>query len=159
MPVELQIIRASEFVRIGPENHLDMEESRKALVLIAKACRLRGLDQALLDLRQLPIPDKPLFTPTELAELVDTFKQAGFGKNQRLAILYRSDPHHGARMFAFISKMRGCQVKAFQDFEQAMTWLSEMKKDAPESGIAVPISKPKAAAKPRAAGPVHVRRA
>ena len=139
MPLELQIIRASEFVRLGPENHLDMEESKKALVMIAKACRLRGINQAMLDLRHIPIPEKPLFTPTQLAELVDTFQRTGFGKHQRLAILYRSDPHHGARMFAFISKMRGCQVKAFHDFEAAITWLSEMGEEVKESGVSVPI--------------------
>jgi len=139
MPLELQIIRASEFVRIGPENHLDMDESKKALVMIGKACRLRGINQAMLDLRQLPIPEKPLFSPTQLAELVDTFQRTGFGKHQRLAILYRSDPHYGARMFAFISKMRGCQVKAFPDFEQAITWLSETRENVKEAGVPVPI--------------------
>ena len=86
MPLELQIIRASEFVRMGPKNHLDMDETKLALVLLARACRQRGIDQAMMDLRQVAIPEKPLFTPTQIAELVNTFQHAGFGHEQRLAI-------------------------------------------------------------------------
>ena len=139
MPLELQIIRASEFVRMGPKNRLDMDETKLALVLLARACRQRGIEQAMLDLREVPIPEKPFFTPTQIAELVNTFQHAGFGNEQRLAILYRSDPHHGARMFAFISKMRGIQVHAFQDFEEAVQWLSEPRGVARPTGQEVPI--------------------
>jgi hypothetical protein len=125
MPVELQIIRASEFVRLDPHELLDFDESRKALQMLAHACRKRELDRALLDLRALPIPDRPRFTPTQLAALVQTFREAGFDKHQRLAVLYQSDPHGGARAFAFISRIQGWQVRAFDDFEAALRWLSE----------------------------------
>jgi len=125
MPFELQIIRATEFVRVGPHGHLDFDGSKAALKALAQGCQKRGLNQAVLDLRALPMPPKPLFTPQELAALVETFREVGFGPRQRLAILYRSDPHSGARMFAFISRMRGWQVRAFEDFEQALLWLSE----------------------------------
>jgi hypothetical protein len=66
-----------------------------------------------------------MFTTTELAALVETFREAGFGRHQRLAVLYREDPHHGARRFAFIGAQRGWQVKAFGEFEEALRWLSE----------------------------------
>jgi hypothetical protein len=125
MPVELQIIRASEFVRLDPHELLDFDESRKALQLLAHACRKRELDRALLDLRTLAIPAKPVFTPTQLAALVHTFREAGFDKHQRLAVLYRSDPHGGARAFAFIGRIQGWQVQAFDNFEEAVHWLSE----------------------------------
>jgi hypothetical protein len=125
MPFDLQIIRAAEFVRVDAHNHLDFEASREALQTLASACRKRGLDRALLDLRALPIPPKPLFTPRELVALIETFREAGFGARQRLAILYRSDPHRGTRMFAFISRLRGWQVRAFPEFEEAVLWLSQ----------------------------------
>src|SRR6476659_7893237 len=102
MPLELQIIRASEFVRLGASELLNFAESKKALQLLAQACRKRGVDRALVDLRDLPVPPKPLFTTAELAGLLETFREAGFGRQQRLAILHREDPHHGARRFAFI---------------------------------------------------------
>src|SRR5262245_37753812 len=138
MPLELQIIRANEFVRLGPQEQLNLEQSKKALGLLAKACRKRGIDQALLDLRELPVPPQPLFTSSELASLVDTFREVGFTPKQKLAILYRSDPHHGARMFAFISSLRGFRVRAFEQFEAAVHWLADFQEE-PETGETVPL--------------------
>ncbi len=141
MPTELQIIDANEFVRLDPQRHLDFQASKEALRVLAAACRLRGIDRALLDLRALPIPAKRLFTTAQLAELVGTFREAGFTPQQRLAVLYRRDPYGGARMFAFISFMRGWQVRAFSEFEPAFVWLSEAKekqRPAPR-GRAIPI--------------------
>ena len=140
MPLELHIIRASDFVRVSPQGHLNFEQSKEALATLAHACRKRAIGRAVLDLRALPPPPKPLFTPTELAALVLTFREAGFSRHQRLAVLYRSDPHGGARLFAFISSMRGLKVRAFGDFEEALYWLSEQKDGTRgRAGEAVPI--------------------
>ena len=116
MPVELQIIRASEFIRLDADEHLNFTASKQVLHTLAQACRRRGLDCALLDLRPLPEQQKPQFTMTELASLVGAFREAGFTRQQRLAILYRHDLHGGIRNFAFISRLRGMQVQAFSDF-------------------------------------------
>src|SRR4030095_14892734 len=124
MPTELQIIRANEFVRLGSRGHTDFQESKEALKQMAQACRKRGVARALVDLRERVIPPKPYFTPSDLAALVDTFRESGFSRQQRLAVLYRVDPHHGARMFAFISAMKGWHVQAFADFEKALLWLT-----------------------------------
>jgi len=134
MPIELQIIRANEFICLNPQGHLDFEASKEALAVMARACRKRGIDRAMLDLRALPIPAKPLLTSSELAALVATFREAGFTRQQRLAVLYRSDPHGGARMFAFISIMRGWHVRAFPEFEEAFLWLSQEKGKRLERG-------------------------
>jgi hypothetical protein len=125
MPTELQIIRASEFIRLDPQRHFDFQMSKEALRLLAVACRLRGIDRAMLDLRALPIPARRLFTTAELTALIGTFREAGFTPQHRLAVLYQRDPHGGARMFAFIGLMRGWQVRAFSEFEAALVWLSE----------------------------------
>jgi hypothetical protein len=144
MPVELQVIRAGEFVCLDPDEHLDFEASKQALQSLAQACRKRGLDRALLDLRGLPVPAKPLFKPKQLAALIGTFRAAGFGRHQRLAVLYRSDPHGGARKFAFIGRIQGWQVQAFAEFEAALYWLSE-EASSPVGGegneIPIPIRK------------------
>ena len=140
MPFELQVIRAAEFIRVGPHGHLDFAASKETLATLARACQKRGLNQALLDLRALHVPEKPLFSPAELASLVETFREVGFGPRQRLAVLYRSDPHQGARMFAFISRLRGFQVRAFEDFEHAVLWLSEQEYQRPvHEGQTLPI--------------------
>src|SRR6185369_80852 len=139
MPFDVQIIRASEFVRLDPHEHLDFEGSKEALRTIARACRKRGIDRAVLDLRTLPVPAKPLFTRDELSALVETFRDAGFTHNQRLAVLYRHDPHQGVRKFAFISTLQGWHVRAFSDFEKAFTWLSEQDNAGAPPSEAVPV--------------------
>jgi hypothetical protein len=125
MPLEVQIIRASEFVRLDAREHLDFHASREALHVMAQACRKRGIHHAVLDIRSLPIPAKPIFTRDELSALVESFHDAGFTREQRLAVLYRLDPHQGVRKFAFIGTIHGWHVRAFTDFEKALAWLSE----------------------------------
>jgi hypothetical protein len=125
MAVALRIIRAAEFVCLDPEEHLDLEASKQALRHLALACRKRGLDRAVVDLRKLPVLAKPHFTKTEVAALVDAIRDAGFSDEQRLALVYRDDVFGGIRDFAFISRMRGMQVQAFADFAAASQWLSE----------------------------------
>jgi len=124
MPLELQIIRATDFIRLGAQGHFDLAASKAALTQLAAACRKRAIHQALLDLRELRPGPKPVFTPADLLELVNTFREAGFTHDQRLAILYHSDPHRRARLFAFLSNLRGWTVQAFGDFEKAILWLS-----------------------------------
>ena len=125
MPVELQIIRASEFIRLNAKGHLNLQASKEVLALLAHACWKRGLTTAMLDLRAVPIPEKPLFTADEISTLVDSFCGAGFSRKHRLAVVYQSDRHGGARTFASLSRNRGLQVHAFPDFESALLWLSE----------------------------------
>jgi hypothetical protein len=146
MPVELQVIRASEFIRLGAEERLDFEASKKALEALALACRKRALDRAVLDLRHLPKVPKAQFTPTELAALVRTFQETGFSRRYRLAILYHTDPFGGVRNFEFFSRMRGLQVQAFTEFEAALHWLSEEGEGyaGSERGeVPIPITRPR----------------
>jgi hypothetical protein len=124
MPMELQIIRAQEFIRLGARGHFDLKASKTALAELAGACWKRGINQALLDLRALHPGPKPIYSPEDLVTLVNTFREIGFTHQQRLALLYSSDPHGRAPMFAFIAKMRGWSVQAFDNFEAAVMWLS-----------------------------------
>lgn len=124
MPLELQIIRASEFIRLGAHGHYDLAASKTALAVIARACRKRGIERALMDLRALRPGPRPVFSRADLIALVNTFHEVGFTRQQRLAVLYHSDPHHRTRLFAFLSTLRGWTVRAFDDFEKALSWLS-----------------------------------
>jgi hypothetical protein len=124
MPQEVQIIRASEFIRMSPQGHFDPAASKEALAKLARACRKRGINQAMIDLRALAPGPTPVFSPADLAALVSAFAEIGFTRDERLAVLYRSDPHHRARLFALLSSMHGWSVRAFGDFEKALLWLS-----------------------------------
>jgi formylglycine-generating enzyme required for sulfatase activity len=147
MPIELQIIRAQEFVRLGAHGHFDLKVSKTVLANLARACCKRGICQALLDLRDLHPGPKPVFSPNDLVTLVNTFREVGFTHKQRLAVLYGSDPHHRARLFAFIAKLRGWKVQAFDSYENAIIWLSggdELKPETelnPDQPQKVPVRK------------------
>jgi len=123
MPLDLQIIRASEFIRLGARGRVDLKASREILAEIARACRKRGVNRALVDVRALHQGPKPALSIQDLARLVSTFHEIGFRREQRLAVLYSSDPHHRARLFAFLSSLHGWQVRAFGEFEEAILWL------------------------------------
>jgi hypothetical protein len=169
MPAELQVIRASEFVCLDPSEHMDFEASKNELKKLVRACRKRGLNTALMDLRGLPILSKPHFSKPEVMELVEAFHDAGFTQKQRLAILYEHDVWGIIQDFILFSKMRDLQVQAFTDFEKATHWLSS-KYDHPaeaKHGAHVPIAKREvkkrssrssAAKIPRSSTPPRIRR-
>ncbi len=160
MAIMLQLIRANEFIRIDTPEHIDYEESKEVLRKLALSCHKRGVNRALLDLRTLPVLEKPWFTGEQLAGLVQTFHDSGFLRPRRFAVLYRYDIHRGIRNFAFFSRMKGMLVQAFTDFEAAMQWLSEEEahETKDEGEVAVPISRgAKAAQKSPANVPVKQR--
>lgn len=144
-PIELHVIRASDFICFDAEEHLNFEESKKVLQHLALASRKRGLDRAMVDLRELPVPEKPRFTDAELAELAGAFRDAGFTQRQRLAILHRHDVHGTIRKFTSIGRKKGLQVHAFLEYDKAMLWLGKNREDLAEQkqGARVPILKKK----------------
>jgi hypothetical protein len=77
----------------------------------------------MVDLRDLPVPEKPRFTDAQLAKLVGAFSAAGFSQRQRLAVLYRQDVHGTIRSFTSIGRKQGLQIQAFDKLDNAMHWL------------------------------------
>ena len=162
MPIELSVICASDFVCLDADEHVNFEESKKVLQGLAAACQKRGLDRAMVDLRDLPVADKPQFTNAELAALVGAFRAAGFTRRQRLAILYRQDVYGDVRHFTFFSRVSGLQVQAFNDFETAIHWLwreTVTPEHKHEAEVPILPAKKRAAGRIyRTARPVPVRR-
>ena len=95
-----------------------------------------------------PFPGQHLVAAiTKALAVVNTFQEIGFTHEQRLAVLYAADPHYGARLFAFIGMLRGWTVQAFDNFEEALAWLSTEKAgealcDPPEKAEPVRLSNP-----------------
>ncbi len=120
MAIELQIITAREFIRMGAHGQLDWDQSRAVLAKLAKTCMDRHIDRALLDVRDV----RSDMTPAELAELVLVFRDVGFTDHQRLAILHRADPESKAHLFVMFAANRGWNVQGFDSFEDAVGWLA-----------------------------------
>ena len=120
MSVQLEIIRAPEFIRFGPKGEFDLVGTCGAMHSLAEACKKRGLNRALVDNRNA----RAELSPNELAAIVNAFCDIGFTRDLRLAILHSAERYQRARLFAFISRIKGWNVRAFGDFEQAMCWLS-----------------------------------
>src|SRR5215469_2021696 len=142
MPIELQIIRACDFIRVGPQGRFDFASSKLALAELAHACHKRGINQAMLDLRAFKPGPVPVFSPSDLAALVYTFHEVGFSRKHWVAVLYSADPHHRARLFAFIGRMRGWNVAAFDNFEGALFWLAGGRGDVSDVNTATMRSVP-----------------
>jgi hypothetical protein len=138
MPLELQVIRACEFVRLGVHGEFDFESTRAALITLADACRKRGVERALIDVRGA----SSNLTPNDLAALVNAFGEAAVSRRLRLAILHTGDQAYRAKLFVFFSAMRGRKVRAIENFEEGLDWLSTQDDADAEYGAAkleVPI--------------------
>ena len=120
MPVEIQIIRACEFVQLSTSGVFDFNGTRALLIEMADACRKRGVERAAIDIREATSN----LTRNDLAALGKTFNEMAVSRRLRLSIIHRHDQGGRARLFAFFSAMRGRNVRAFEDFEEALVWLS-----------------------------------
>src|SRR5436190_11137866 len=121
MPFDIHVIRAQEFVRLSGRGTIDFRASRQALESLGAACRRRGVDRALMDIREL----RSDLTPKEFSALVDMFREVGFSHGHRLAILHVPEQDRRAKAFSFLSSIRGWMVRDFTEFEKAIEWLSK----------------------------------
>jgi hypothetical protein len=131
MPFNLQIIRTSDFFRLNTKGEYDLEQTRRILTKIAKSCVDSGIDCALVDVREA----RSEMELNDLYHLALVFREMGFRKHHRLAILYcpRSAgrlkffsmrPGERAKFFALCASEGGWNVQAFDDYGKAMEWFA-----------------------------------
>ena len=123
MPHEMHVIKAGDFLRCGGEGAIDFETSREVLRSFADALVKRGVEKAILDIRK--VRGNPPATYTQLYHLARTFRDAGFGAGQRLAVLVSPDRHDKAEFFSICASGRGWNAWAFDQFEDAFDWLTD----------------------------------
>jgi len=119
MSFNIHIIRTSDFIRLNTKGGLDLDASRQALKELARVCVERGIDCALLDMRNI---QTPAMTMSDLYQLALTFKETGFRKHHRLALLHRYRAGERAEFFAICASDQGWNVRAFEDYEHAVEW-------------------------------------
>lgn len=134
MPYNLHIIHAGDFIRLNGKGGLDLEATESVLSGLAKACVDRGVTCALIDVRHM----KSHLSLADLYRLARAFNEMGFRKEHHLALL---QPYMGgaqAEFFAMCSADRGWNVRAFEEYEEAIEWFSSTRPadDAPPAGDA-----------------------
>lgn len=139
MPVDIEIIRACEFVRFGTQGEFDFESTRAVLLKLIDACGKRNIERALLDIREA----SSRLTRDDLMALVNVFGESVVSKRLRVAILHTSRQTHRAKLFAFLNVISGRHVRAFETFEKGLVWLSKARgeedSEAAAGGQPVPI--------------------
>jgi hypothetical protein len=121
MPYDIRIVPGHEFIRLNAKGQLDLRATRQLLSDIAAKCCASRVDRILLDVRHV-VADLQLI---DLHELAMTFDDYDFQPYDRLAILHKKSSNGGAALFAQTAAKRGYQIRAFDDFERAFTWLIE----------------------------------
>ena len=137
MPIDIEIIRASEFIRMGTHGKFDFESTRAMLLKLTEACGKRRIERALIDIRDA----SSALTRDDLVALAKIFGESVISKRLRVAVLHRSGQGYRAKLFAFLNAVQGRYMRAFETFEKALCWLST-EKDPEEPGgsaQAVPI--------------------
>src|SRR3954452_16451252 len=121
MPFSLFVVCAGEFLRAGVQGRPDLASSKRALADLIASMMGRGVDRALLDVREV---SRTAFSTTEIFELAKTFHEVAYRETDRLAVLHRTDRLSQADFFAMCAVQRGWNVCAFDVFEEAFNWLS-----------------------------------
>jgi hypothetical protein len=120
MSYDLHMIKTSDFIRLDGQGKPDMIESRRALERVAKACIDRGCSCMLLDVRNV----YSNLRASDLYHLVTAFPEIGLTADHRVAVLHRYVGGERAEFFATLAWARGWNVRAFDDYEEAIDWFS-----------------------------------
>ena len=119
MAVDVRIIPIKEFLRSDVSGTLDLERSLSILRKLVEECKNHNIDRILIDTREA----------TSNASMLDVWtlarKLTPSGLS-RVAVVNRpkEDVERGT-FLELCATNRGYQLKAFNDFEAAFTWLSE----------------------------------
>ena len=120
MSYDIKIVSANEFVRTNAKGEFDLEETKNLLLTVFSKMKDANVYDVVLDVREA----YSKMTGVEVLKLFTHLHHLESLSNRKLAIVYRpKDDLDRAKMFEVCAQKRGYQVGAFQDFEEAITWL------------------------------------
>lgn len=119
MPTNIKIIRTQDFIRAKTDGVLDLAASRNLLKELAAESKATGIYCLLVDTRgaeaRLSAVDRYELGVLTAAELPQVRAKVG--------LLVPPQEQVDARFFETVSRNRGADLRAFTDFETAITWL------------------------------------
>ena len=122
MPTSLTIVHPEEFIRATPVGAVDIDASRELLRSIVSTLKARGVRHVLIDMRETA-PGAHL-SKGELFELGIAFGTQSALERGRIALLVRLDEESEAEFFESVARVHGANVRAFTQFEPAITWVA-----------------------------------
>jgi hypothetical protein len=120
VPTNITIIQTGDFIRARPDGALDLDASRQLLVDVVAAIRRAGEDNVLIDTR---VAAPARLSSTDLWNLgVAVGTQPALAR-ARVALLVPLDKQDDAEFFESVARVEGANLRAFTDFESAISWL------------------------------------
>jgi hypothetical protein len=120
VPTNITIVQTRDFIRARPDGALDLDASRRVLVEVVAAIRRAGSDNVLIDTRAAaPVR----LSSTDLWNLgVAAGTQPALAR-AKVALLVPVNRQDDAEFFESVARVQGANVRAFSDFESAISWL------------------------------------
>jgi hypothetical protein len=119
MATNIKIIHSQDFIRAKPDGVLDLTTSRNLLKDLVSEFDTAGKYQVLVDTRAADV----LLSTTDIYELGSAVAAEPALLGEKIALLVSPEEKVNADFFATVSQNRGAEVRAFTDFETAITWL------------------------------------
>ena len=121
MSYTITIVPAREFFRTKSNGEFDLDETRKACFAVFSKMKDANVSEVLLDHREA----SSQMTASDLLTLFRELDWGGELTARKIAILYRRKDKEFDRnkFFEACAQAKGYQIEAFQEFEEAVTWL------------------------------------
>lgn len=126
MPVNIKIIRPSDFIHATMDGALDLFTSIQSLSDIASMIETPGEFQLLIDTRQAQVK----LSTVDLFELGVAVARYRAVARSKTALLTAMNGAQHAQFFELVARNRGAFLKAFTSFEDAITWLTMEEQNA-----------------------------
>ena len=120
MPTNITIVQTTDFIRARPDGRLDVDASRQLLVEVVSAMRSAGDHNVLIDTRAAAPVRLSSTDLWNLGVAAGTQPALAWG---RVALLVPLDKQDDAEFFESVARVEGANVRAFTDFESAISWL------------------------------------
>jgi hypothetical protein len=120
VPTNITIVQTSDFIRARPDGALDLEASRKLLLEVVSAIRRAGEHNVLIDTRAAA-PTR--LSTKDLWQLGVAVGTQPLLARSKVALLVPLDKQDDAEVFEGVARIEGANVRAFSDFESAISWL------------------------------------
>lgn len=119
MPMNIKIIQTEDFIRATPDGVLDLSASRDLLKQLVNEFDTAGKYHVLVDTRGADVR----LSMVDIHELGVAIAAEPVLAREKIALLVPPEEKIDAGFFETVSRNRGADLRAFTDFETAITWL------------------------------------